>query len=557
MKVITRVETVSKDRIAKAVYHNLRLKEVPHADRNGEISLIFSAKYRLRIEGKLYEPIIESPEDWVDYLHALWNYVQYIRLKEGLKPFRRNTNPIVEFIIVFSKDSRDFVNDSKNWEVLDGRAKKFIKRLEEEYGIKVILGVRHSDETTTHYHILAINYSFKWKKTFTKLFRSRKEFSRLQDLVAESFKDLGFQRGEKYDPSKHTYKQIHKSIWELHKELPKEIEAKREELKRIEEDIEKRKGELKKLRELLTVKGKLEKEIAHLEEMYRGILTRQREALSEIEKLERRISELRPAYSELENTLKKRQKELEEFLRKQTEEEKRLRKLKEESKRYEVAINNLRRTYEELERIWESLRGVEEEKENIQLLIRREIEESFKKFEVTEGFLRKESVIKLFPKDLKEIAEQIAKEVGEKLESYIKLAKVGLTTEERVKRLLGEEIKRIKAQIREEEKERYEKQLSHLKKLVWGELNKIKPCIFCEEEEYSIGDLTKAVKLLKDEKEKAQKKAEELSKRLKEREVLEAILRRVIEQLSEMGFIVDERGNIIPKQDELGKELIR
>jgi len=261
MKVITRVETVSKSSISKAVYHNLRIKNLPHTSSDKLIKVIHSNISDFEIDGKIYKPIIDSIDNFIEYLHTLWDYVQLTRVKKGLKPFRRNTNPYIEFIIAFDKNSRDFVNDPKNWPALDKRAYKFIKMLEEKFGIKAVLGVRHSDETTTHYHILFLNYSWDKQKTFTKLFKSKREFAQLQDLVTECFEDLGFQRGEKYDPSKHKYKQIHKSVWQLHKELPKEIEAKRRELERLEKKISELQDQLKTLSKVEQEKKKQLREL--------------------------------------------------------------------------------------------------------------------------------------------------------------------------------------------------------------------------------------------------------------------------------------------------------
>jgi hypothetical protein len=269
MKVITRMQTVSKDRIPKAIKHDFRLVDIPHSDSSKPINVIFKTTYAVEIDGKKYAPIIKNYEDLIYAIFGYWNYINYLRVKQGKKAFRRSTRPVVEFIIAFDREARDFVNNPENWEKLDERAKKYIKLLEEKFGILPIIGVRHSDQTTTHYHILFLNYSVKHKKTFTKLFKNRKEFSQLQDLVAEVFQDLGFKRGEKYDPSKHTHKAIHKSVRELHKDLPREIEQKRKELQQLENLIAEKEKELAELNKEIEQKRK---ELAELNKIIAGKL---------------------------------------------------------------------------------------------------------------------------------------------------------------------------------------------------------------------------------------------------------------------------------------------
>jgi vacuolar-type H+-ATPase subunit I/STV1 len=269
MKVITRSETISKDKIPKLIKHDLRLVNIPHADSSKPINVIFKTSYSVKIDGTVYSPIIRDWNDLTDAIFGYWNYINYLRVKQGKKPFRKSTRPVVEFIIAFDKEARDFVNNPENWEKLDERAKKYIKLLEERFGIIPLVAVRHSDETTTHYHILFLNYSVKHKKTFTKLFKNRREFSQLQDLVAEVFSDLGFKRGEKYNPEIHKHKAIHKSVRELHKELPKEIEQKRKELQQLENLIAEKEKELAELNKEIEQKRK---ELAELNKIIAGKL---------------------------------------------------------------------------------------------------------------------------------------------------------------------------------------------------------------------------------------------------------------------------------------------
>jgi len=474
------METVSKERIAKAVKHNLRLSKVPHSNPESPVNIIFSPKYVFKVEGKKYKPVIRREEDYIDYIKAFWNYVQYKRLKEGKKAFRRNTNPAVEFIIAFDKEARDFVNNPQNWEELDKRAKKFIKTLEEKFGIKAVVGVRHSDETTTHYHILFMNYSFKQGKTFTKVFKSKREFSQLQDLVAEAFKDLGFERGEKYDPNKHTHKQIHKSIWELHKELPKEIEQKRQELKALEELIEQRKKEAEALKELKRKKEQLEKEI------------------EELKMIEARISERRKLLEKLLQEEEAKRSELEDL-----EEQ-----IKRKRNTIKILEKRIKSTYEFGVQL--TLTDVGERKLLKNLV--EKVENLLKKYEKEVGVLSKRKEIRLTNDEFEEFLTQLMDHLEEELSPLFDLARINKWTFNQLEKAKQEERRYWKQQV-----DKLRKKLFELEDL--------------DLENY---ELKATLKQLKQQFEDLQRKNEELNR----------LLKNLRSQLRQIGLDFDAEGNL-------------
>jgi len=238
MKVLFRMERIKRENITKAVKHDFRLTYIPHANPDEPIEVVYKLpSFNATIDGKTYKVKLSDYSKLPDYFLGGWDYINLKRLEKGLSPFRKNTAPAVEFIIAFSKDSREFVNNPENWKKLDEKVREYLEILKKEYGVIPIVAVRHSDETTTHYHILAFNFSPKTGKTLTKTF-TRKELSRLQDLLAETFKPLGFERGKKYTPQTPPEQRRHKKPAILRMELEQEIHQLEQQRKKLLQELE-------------------------------------------------------------------------------------------------------------------------------------------------------------------------------------------------------------------------------------------------------------------------------------------------------------------------------
>ena len=112
-------------------------------------------------------------------------------------------NHLVEFVVSLSEEQSNFYLD--NGEDLSNGIEKFIENLNENYGINTLMYSQHFDEghyensevkRNTHYHLVAYNYSIKDEKAILSSFK-KQDFRDLQDLVANSFKEVGldFDRG--------------------------------------------------------------------------------------------------------------------------------------------------------------------------------------------------------------------------------------------------------------------------------------------------------------------------------------------------------------------------
>jgi chromosome segregation ATPase len=349
----------------------------------------------------------------------------------------------VEFIIAFSKEARDFVNNPENWEKLDERARKYIKLLEEKFGILPIIGVRHSDETTTHYHILFLNYSIKYKKTFTKLFKNRREFSQLQDLVAEVFSDLGFKRGEKYDPSKHTHKAIHKSVRELHKELPKEIEQKRKELAELDKIIAEKLKTLEQLKEKEAVLININKEIERLKPTLQSLQSRKRKEEEELFKLLRKKEEEERELARLKEQKEKLQQELARL-------EQILKDLERRKKQFQAEENELTQRLKKIQAEIESLQtafpeATDRELSKLASEIATAITRSFNEHAEEIGLIRKEKALK--EEKLNNFKSSVFSQVATTLKKLLILAKKGKMTEKEIQKELEKLLKEKEKEI--------------------------------------------------------------------------------------------------------------
>ena len=147
------------------------------------------------------------------------------------KKIRKDANLFLSGIITFSKDARSQVNGSPP----DQQAMKFAEKFADENRVKLLYLVRHSDETTTHYHCLWENVTSGGESLKNKL--SPSVLSSWQDRVGEVFSEIGIGRGtkksERLARGEDFSKVIHRSVRKLHEDLPAEILREEERLRAV------------------------------------------------------------------------------------------------------------------------------------------------------------------------------------------------------------------------------------------------------------------------------------------------------------------------------------
>ncbi len=305
MIVSTRIKSYNKKKYIYHVHHDLR-KSIPS----------YVDKDRLN-KNRVYSFVDSDVEEFIE---REWFKVRADFLEHNNRQLRSDTGIIIEGIITFSKESRDFVNNDQNWEELDKRAIEFVKNLEQIWNSKAIYVVRHSDETTTHYHYALMNYDYKNHRTIRARLK-KKDTSQLQDIVADVFSDLGFKRG------KHLAQRIQEgdentwnwgNVAQIHQRMLEEIELMRKEKEELENDISKyeelarkKKEKMQNIQEELEKKRR-EKEI--IDEEIEEIEKKIEKAKKTLSTYEKRIIDKEERLKELDDQISEREKVLNQIL---------------------------------------------------------------------------------------------------------------------------------------------------------------------------------------------------------------------------------------------------
>ncbi len=108
----------------------------------------------------------------------------------------KTANHFFKGIITFSHvDIAGGITNEKDRGSLDQSAEMFLETMHCIYGTYPLYLARHEDETTVHYHFVAENFDYDKARTVQRALES-KEFSNMQDLVAEAFGNEHYKRGE-------------------------------------------------------------------------------------------------------------------------------------------------------------------------------------------------------------------------------------------------------------------------------------------------------------------------------------------------------------------------
>ena len=148
---------------------------------------------------------------------------------------RRDANFFISGVIGFSKEARNGVNNKPP----DPLARELVEDFARKRDLKIIYLVRHSDESTTHYHFMTENIDTQGKAVMRTI--NRKALSELQDRAGEIFERIGLTRGvkkkERLENGEPYSKTIHRSVRQLHDNLPGEIKSLEEKRNQIQEKI--------------------------------------------------------------------------------------------------------------------------------------------------------------------------------------------------------------------------------------------------------------------------------------------------------------------------------
>lgn len=161
--------------------------------------------------------------------------------KHNKRKWQKNSQHFIEGIITFSTDAK-----LQNKAQLDRSATATLRSIIKEHNLRpgsIISLIRHEDESRPHYHFQMINQQRNGKSARCSFDRSA--LSNLQDIAGQSFKKMNIHRGKSKlsriqtgEPFSST---INRSVQELHRDLPSEIEAKEKEAADATEKADKNK----------------------------------------------------------------------------------------------------------------------------------------------------------------------------------------------------------------------------------------------------------------------------------------------------------------------------
>ncbi len=210
MQVSFRVKNLKGGEATGAVSHDLRKKIPGYVDRSrtGQNAVLVGG-----------EPDIPA---------SIRDQGERVRARTG-KKIRKDANLFLSGIITFSKDARSQVNSTPP----DAQAMKFAEKFASENRVGLLYLVRHSDETTVHYHMLFENITSDGESAKNKL--SPPVLSRWQDRAGEVFSTVGIGRGTpkavRLAAGEPVSAVIHRSVKRLHEDLPREISREEERLR--------------------------------------------------------------------------------------------------------------------------------------------------------------------------------------------------------------------------------------------------------------------------------------------------------------------------------------
>jgi len=167
--------------------------------------------------------------------------IETYSLEHAGRKWQSNSATVLDGIITYGKDA-----NIENKILLDKAAKQTLQNIIKESGMRsdsLLYLVRHEDEARTHYHFSCLpqlESGVSARRTFNRTFMSK-----IQDIAATTHSEVGLdivrgkpksQRIKDGEPSSAT---IHRSVRELHSDLPKEIDSLKNEIKEFEKKTSK------------------------------------------------------------------------------------------------------------------------------------------------------------------------------------------------------------------------------------------------------------------------------------------------------------------------------
>lgn len=222
-------------------------KRPSYVDRNkSDQNVIILGDDFLKAREKFNEQVDSIKESFNDHkdqqrsliLRENLSSKEYQQQRRNIRNWQSHMNTHLSGLIAFGKDANANQLDRKE---MDNNAKNYLLDFCSSHNVETLYLVRHEDEATVHYHFVTTNYDDQLYKTLSF---DRNALRKEQDAIGVAFESMGLKRGldkqarlkqvaerlelelvdGKYDPEVWSQANvIHRSVKQLHEDLPLEL----------------------------------------------------------------------------------------------------------------------------------------------------------------------------------------------------------------------------------------------------------------------------------------------------------------------------------------------
>lgn len=172
--------------------------------------------------------------------------------KRQPRSMKKDATIMIAGIITFGKEAQPHIRNLPDGEQNE-LFRQTVELVAKELGTTVAGLVVHRDESAPHAHFQLPGYGVDGSPISKKI--NLPMCSKIQDIGAKPFNKIGIHRGERVSERRERgedySKTIHRSVRQLHSDLPKELEAAQEKVAEMESRVEKTEGKLAEVREKL------------------------------------------------------------------------------------------------------------------------------------------------------------------------------------------------------------------------------------------------------------------------------------------------------------------
>ncbi len=159
--------------------------------------------------------------------------------KRTRQKVQRKQAVLVEGIITFSRAAQSIV--LKNLEQAHARAFALVEDIVRSFGhgAKLVSLVYHGDESAPHYHFVLEGVGADGRAVLQRV--HKRQGVHIQELAGQAFATMGIQRGipviQRIQRGDDRSKTVHRSVRQLHADLPKELAAKQRQVAAVTVDL--------------------------------------------------------------------------------------------------------------------------------------------------------------------------------------------------------------------------------------------------------------------------------------------------------------------------------